>query len=73
MDETEEIEEGDDGIEFECEDDGGVSKSGNEDNRGSLSFSSCSHSIKSSNSFKLMIFLSDSLSEHSIRRDGFWN
>lgn len=54
-DDDEDMEEGDDGTEFECDDEGGVSKSGN-DSSGSLSFSSLSQSIRSSRSVKLMIF-----------------
>lgn len=54
-DDDEDSEEGEDGTEFECDDDGGVSKSGN-DRSGSLSFSSFSQSIRSSRLVKLIIF-----------------
>lgn len=54
-DDDEDMDEGDDGTELEWDDEGGVSKSGN-DSSGSLSFSSLSQSIRSSRSVKLMIF-----------------
>ena len=59
VDETVEIDEGDEGIELECDDDGGESKRGKDDSKGS-SLSSFSQSIKSSSSFRLMIFFSPS-------------
>lgn len=65
------MEDGDDGIELECDDDGGVSKSGNEDSNGSLNLSSVSHSIKSSSSARLMTFLASSASMIS-RDDVCW-
>lgn len=71
VDETVEIDEGDEGMELECDDDGGVSKRGKDDSKGSFSFRSFSHSIKSSSSFKLMIFLSLSSSAQMICREGF--
>lgn len=58
MDDTVEMEDGDEGTELECDEDGGESKSWKEDSNGSFSFSSFSQSIKSSNSFRLIIFLS---------------
>jgi hypothetical protein len=53
---VEDIDEGEDGTELECDDDGGVSKSGN-DRSGSFNFSSLSQSIRSSRSSMFIILL----------------
>ena len=60
--ESVDIDDGEDGMEFEWDDDGGVSNNGKEDNNGSLNFSSVSHSIKSSSSARFMTFLASSSS-----------
>lgn len=49
------VDDGEDGIELECDDGGGVSNKGNDDKRGSFSISS-----GSSSSLKLMIFFASS-------------
>lgn len=52
--------DGEEGMEFECDDDGGVSNNGNDDSKGSFNLSSVSHSIKSSKSVRLITFLAAS-------------
>lgn len=65
VDDTVEMDEGDDGMELECDEEGGESKSWNDDSSGSFSFSSFSQPIKSSSSLKLIIFFSTSSSSSS--------
>lgn len=56
------MDDGDEGMELECDEDGGVSKRGKDESNGSFSLRSVSQSIKFSSSVKLMTFFASSAS-----------